>query len=668
VRVSALTASDARRRKIGNEQVRQALYASLFCSLLCSFALTRAYAQQEPQVRVEMSADRNQLSGNENVTIRVYVQTHGAGQPDIEVPEFEGFQIIQRAVQRPMQFSFGFGNSQPVVTSTTQYTFVLAPMGPGTFKIPPVKVSLGQKVFTSKPLALTVTAQAAQPNQQQAAPDDVQQPRQLPLGGGTIQQPQAQQPAAAETPAPQALGDVAVFDNEAFLRTVVDKVEPYEGEQVTATIYLYTRHNLQQVPAVQTEASTDGFWVQDLLSATRSLEPTRQVIKGRGYWVYVLRRFALFPLRNGELTIGSMALTLTRDGLFDLFDPMRGPSALERKSVPVLVRVKPLPAENKPSGNTAVGSFEIKTALDRAQVATGDAVTLTATIRGTGHLGALKLPEPQLKGLQVLQPEVHDLTESPKDRVFSTRTFAWLIVPKAPGSYQLPAIAIDTFDPATGTYKRISSEPLTLTAAGSAPAGSVDLKADEPEAAEQAGDEPSLAWPPLRTHTELARARTPIASQAYYPILLLLFPVLWVFVAFGPSTLARLRARGAGGAEQIALKNAQRRLDDAQKALKNQDAKRFHADLAAALNAALEARLGENVTGLTQHQLRRILAERGMPAQLTHQLGEVLAQCDFARFSSASVSEADMQRLLAQAERLWSEVASFAPERMKESA
>ena len=165
----------------------------LCCSLLMSVALTRAHAQQDPQVRVEMSADRNQLSVNENVTVRIYVQTHGSGQPDIEVPEFEGFQVIQRAVQRPMQFSFGFGNSQPVVTSTTQYTFVLAPMGPGTFKIPPVKVTLGQRVFDSKSLALTVTGQAPQAGQNpqnQAQPDDTAansgQPRQVPLSGGSV--------------------------------------------------------------------------------------------------------------------------------------------------------------------------------------------------------------------------------------------------------------------------------------------------------------------------------------------------------------------------------------------------------------------------------------------------------------------------------------------------
>jgi hypothetical protein len=332
------------------------------------------------------------------------------------------------------------------------------------------------------------------------------------------------------------------------------------------------------------------------------------------------------------------------------------------------VRVKPLPAENKPNGPIAVGNFEIKTALDRAQVATGDAVTMTATIRGTGHLGAIKLPDPSVKSLQILQPETHDLTESPKDRVLSTRSFAWLVVPKAPGSYQLPAISLDTFDPATGAYKRISSESLTLTAAGSAPAGSIDPKAIEPEeTAEHAGDD-AVAWPPLRTQTELQRKATPLASHIYYPALLLLFPLLWILVALGPGAVASMRARGTGGPEQIALKNAQRRLGDAHKALTSQDPKRFHADIAAALNAALEVRLGENVTGLTQNQLRGILAERGMPTQLTTQLGEVLSQCDFARFSSAKVSAADMQRLLTKAEQLWSEVASFSPAGMKESA
>jgi hypothetical protein len=40
---------------------------------------------------------------------------------------------------------------------------------------------------------------------------------------------------------------------------------------------------------------------------------------------------------------------------------------------------------------------------------------------------------------------------------------------------------------------------------------------------------------------------------------------------------------------------------------------------------------------------------------------EVLATCDFARFSSASVSDADMRNTLARAEHLQSDLASFSP-------
>jgi hypothetical protein len=628
----------------------------LICVLFtCGWAHS-AHAQAQTQVRVEMNADRKDLGMGDNVAVRVLVQAQGSDQPDIQVPEFEGFQVVQRAVQRPMQFSFGFGQAAPVVTSTTQYTFVLAPMGPGTFKIPPVRVTLGQRVYQSQPLILKVSGQAAPPGQTA--------PQQAPTQSdpATSTQPTS---SAQDTPAAQASGDTAVFDQDAFLRTVVDKIEPYEGEQVTATVYLYARHNLQQVPGVQTEASTDGFWVQDLLSATRSLEPTRQIVNGHGFWVYTLRRFAGFPLRSGELTIGSMKLTISRDSVFDLFDANRGAASLTRSSVPVQLHVKPLPAEHKPEGPVAVGSFEISTSLDRKQVVTGDAVTLTATVRGKGNLRGVKVPDPSLHGLQILQPEIHDLVESPGDRVQGTRSFAWLIVPEAPGSYTIPALSVNTFDPDTHNYKRISSDKLTLTAAGAARASALAAagKAAPGEDHSDATDpnEHAGTWPPVRSHSELSRPETPLAARSFYPLALLALPLCWLATLLLPAAWARVRARGGESVERAALRDARRRLAAAEGALAAQDARRFHADIASALQTTLEARLGEPVSGLTQNALRSHLVERGMPEQLSAALCELLAQCDFARFSSASVSEADMQGLLARAEHLWSDVAAFSP-------
>jgi hypothetical protein len=613
-------------------------------------------ASARADVRVEMTSDRTTLGVGDQTVVRISVQAEGTSQPEITLPEFEGFQITQRAVQRPMQFSFGFGQNQPVVTSSTQYTFVLQPLGPGTFTIPPVKVVYGKNTFQSQPLTFTVTGGGGVPG---AQGNNAQQPQSMQRSQG---RPVATDPQAnAATPAPQATGDAAVYDNDAFLRTVVDKTEPYEGEQLTATIYLYTRRNLQQVPQVQSEASTDGLWTHDLLSATRSLDPTRQVVNGRGFWVYTLRRFAAFPLRAGELTIGSLTLTISRDSVFDLFDPSSAQPDLKRSSVPILLHVKALPADNRPKGEVAVGQFEIAAQLDRKQVVTGDAVTLTANIKGKGNIRAVRVADPVVNGLQVLQPETHDLVEAPGERVQGTRTMTWLIVPKAPGIYTIPPLEFNAFDPATQTYQKVRSAPLTLTAAGNArPETSATQEPLQPSD-EGSADSEAPTWPTIHPRSELARARTPIASRTFYPFALAVLPLIWLGVVIAPR-VRRLRADEAADAERVAIAQAEKRLHAAKAALAARDGRKFHSELAAGVLGLLAARLHEPVTGLTQAELRSLFHQRGLPEDLGKRILNVLAECDFARFSSSAVTETEMHHRLALVENFWPELSAFSPQ------
>jgi hypothetical protein len=631
---------------------RAVLIASVALACLCCARASRARAD----VRVEMTADRTQVSMSDHIAVRITVQTQGSSQPEIEVPEFEGFQIVQRSVQRPMQFSFGFGQNAPVVTSSTQYAFVLAPMGPGKFKIPPVRVSYGKQVYQSTGLELTVTGTPGQPlpSGQASQPSASAQQGAPPTAAGDAQ------PAQNAVPAAQASGDAAIYDNDAFLRTVVDKTEPYEGEQITVTIYLYTRRNLQQVPAVQSEASTDGLWTHDLLSASRSLDPTRQVVNGRGFWVYVLRRFAAFPLRSGELTLGSMALTISRDSVFDLFDPGRAEPDLKRNSVPILLKVKPLPAQGKPRDDVAVGQFQLETQLDRKQVVTGDAVTLKATVKGQGNVRAVRIADPKIEGVQVLQPETHDVVESPGDRVQGTRTFAWLLVPRAPATYTIPPLEFSSFDPVTGSYQRVRSAPLTLTAAGN-PRPDLALNNEPTEADADEPAAPERAWPPIRPTSELRRPSTPLASRGFYPWALALFPFVWLGTLAVPA-LRRLRSHDPQSAQREAQNAAHKKLMAARAAIAATDSRRFHAELSAALLGLLAARLNEPVSGLTQSELGALLLRRGVPEAPSKRLLASLSECDFARFSASSVAPADMQRSFAQAEQLWSELSAFSPQ------
>jgi hypothetical protein len=383
-------------------------------------------------------------------------------------------------------------------------------------------------------------------------------------------------------------------------------------------------------------------------------------VNGRGFWVYTLRRFAAFPLRTGELTIGSMTLTISRDSVFDLFDPSSAQPDLKRSSVPILLHVKPLPADGRPKGDVAVGQFEIAAQLDRNQVVTGDAVTLTANIKGKGNIRAVRVPDPAVNGLQVLQPETHDLVEAPGERVQGTRTITWLVVPKAPGVYNIPPLEFNAFDPATQAYQRVKSQALTLTAAGNArPETSATQEPLQPSDDDAAGSD-APTWPTIHPTSELARAKTPIASRAFYPFALAVLPLIWLGVVFAPR-IRRLRADDAADADRQAIAQADKRLASARAALGARDARKFHSELAAALLALLAARLHEPVLGLTHTQLREVFARRGLPDALGSRILKLLSECDFARFSSSAVAEPDMQARLAQVETIWPELTAFSP-------
>jgi hypothetical protein len=168
--------------------------------------------------------------------------------------------------------------------------------------------------------------------------------------------------------------------------------------------------------------------------------------------------------------------------------------------------------------------------------------------------------------------------------------------------------------------------------------------------------------PPIRTTSSLRRAEPSVASHPLYPLALLAPLFAWVATAAFAHARRRARERSAAGGPKQALRNAQARLQDARMALGKRDEKTFHAQLAASIVAALEARLGVPVTGLTQAQLRATLAHYGMRDELANVLLSTLSHCDFARFSSAAVSDEDMRRLLDQVVARWDELARFEPD------
>jgi hypothetical protein len=602
---------------------------SAFAAVLVLFGALFAGVAEAQSATVTMQADRTQVAVGETFNLVVRADVQGADANGLEAPDLSQFRVIGRRQSRPMQFTFGFGVQRQVVQSSAVYEFTLQAVTDGTFELAPATIRIGNRTFSSSPLTIVVGS-----------------------GGGVAPQP-GQVPPVEPPVGPL---DGAAFDPQGFLRTVVAPSNPYVGQQVTVTVYLYVGEPLRNAPQVNREPSVDGFWVRDLLPQQRTLEARQQAVQGRPFDVYVLRRFAAFPLRAGALEIGAPAVTLELGGgMIDFFNP-RPATQIRRDGVAVPIEVRALPEAGRPPGRVATGTFAIATRLDRSQVATGDAVTLTATVEGTGNPQDLHLELPAIDGLRILAPQLRDNVEAPNDLVRGSRVFEWLIVPEREGTYSIGPFELPTFDPLSGTYTTVRSEPIQLVAAGNAIA-----PVEDDDDAEEVRQATAPDFGTVRTASDLDRASTPISRSIVYVALLAVPFFVWIgFIGFGAvrrrSELAKQR-----GSKDHAVKTAKKRLRGAQEHATRGDAKAFYGEIHKVLGEVLEARLGAPIGGYTHAELRRYLRERGMGDELSERVVDEMEGSEFARFSAAGASPQEIAKCADRVGMLIDQVERFSP-------
>lgn len=598
-----------------------------------SSALSAAAVAQEVDLR--MLADRQEVAVGEAFTVEIRATASGTNIDQIALPKFNDFNVLSRRVSRPMQFSFGFGGSGQggfQSSSSHIYQFTLQALRPGKVVIEPAVVTAEGQRVRSNPLTVMVRPGGSPPAAAPALPDDSSD---------------------------DALADENGLDNRrsdepAFLRAVVDKRDPYVGEQVTVTIYLYVRGPLRGSPSVLKEASTDGFWTQDLQPQSGTLQGTLQELRGVPYRVYPLRKFAAFPLRPGAARIGSLELVLQPGGsLLDFFEPDSPP--LRRVSAPLELQVRalpPRPGGGQASGGAkvAVGSFSLKTQLDRSQATVGDALTLSAVVEGSGNLQDVRLQVPPVDGLRILDPQVKDVPSASGGRVGGQRRFEWLVIAERRGRYTLPPLQLEVFEPQQGRYLTLSGSALNFEAVGNNPAAADNDGAAAATAAPlNDNGESTLEGParfgPLRGRSALRRHQPPLADAPWYPWAVVASPLAlllgWAIVAW-----RRRMLKSAAQPPRQAARRSKQLLDEAQRRMAAGDASGFYAHIALALRSSVETRLGVQLGSLTQAELRRLLQSRGLTPELVTGVLTELETCDLARFGNAQPSAATLEQSL----------------------
>lgn len=224
------------------------------------------------------------------------------------------------------------------------------------------------------------------------------------------------------------------------------------------------------------------------------------------------------------------------------------------ESSPLDLTIKPLPAA-PPAFSGAVGEFSFTSKVVPVTAAVGEPVTWTIELAGTGNWPDITgLPQREVSNdFQVVQPKSK---RAMKDNALfeGSLTEDVVLVPTKPGPYRLAPVRFTYFDPKTGTYKTVASEPVTVTITGTsapvqAPVGSgapVQFSIGNPASMPTAPVLPTAVAPvppenlPRDPITEPARGFVPLPVRALI-FLCLLSSICFVLAVW--LVLAALRSR-----------------------------------------------------------------------------------------------------------------------------
>ena len=570
------------------------------------------------QVTVRAYLDQNTVAVNRQFVLNVEVSGTQQVTSEPELPDLEDFALyLGSGTSTSMQMSGG----RTMVSVTFQYRF--RAVREGSFEIGPVSLEAGGAELLTEPLMVTVTT--GPPPSQQG------------------------QPGAAGEGEEIDAGDL-------FVAAEVSQRRVYQNEPVVVEYRIYTRVNVGSY-SITRLPSTTGFWAEEY-EQQASPEVTQVVRDGVQYASAVVRRVALFPTGPGQKLIEPIEIEAqvrvqrrSRDP-FDSF--FRLPSLRESRipvvvvSEPVEIEVIPLPDTGRPAGFSGlVGEFDLVASLDKSQVEANEALTYRVTVEGAGNLRSIPDIEVDFPDdFEVYPPEVSEQINHTARGLRGSKTYEYVLVPRAPGARRIPSVELDYFDAASGSYARAASQPFDIEVTGDPVAGPVavgrvrggiDLLREDIRFIK-------IASPKLRPVD-----RSPLGPLTLWPLLLL--PLL---VVGGAWSYRRQRDRLEGDVAYARHRRANRlvrkRMAHARSLLSPNTQREFYAEVGRALQGYLGDKLNVAEAGLIKDDVRKSLMACGVEESVVDEYLTCLDVCDRQRFAPMHASVDDMTEFLGRSE------------------
>ena len=498
--------------------------------------------------------------------------------------------------------------------SEYSYTYTLKPSKLGENTIPGVTFLVNGKQVKSNAVTVTVTQENQRQQQQQ------QQRRSWWDDWDMPSAPQQQK---------------QVSKDDLILKASASKTNPYEGEEVIITHKIYLGGSIRNFQPTGNEfPSQPDLWTYTLGNPDAEPKHTVETVNGKRYDVFELRKTAVYPQKTGEITITPLEL----EGVVTIPSGWFGrQEKMNLKSNSVTLNVKPLP-QGKPMGFSGlVGKFTIKSSLTKSELATNDATNLVITISGSGNIQHIEDPNIIFPtDFDVTDPAISDKVQTGGSSVSGSRTFEYVIIPRAAGTFTIPAAEFSYFDLASHSYKTLTTEPYTVTVAK----GAGDETTVESNSFKQ---DIRILGKDIRYIKTGRHALNPAGRHFFgtLPYLILLLLPLFLFVVLliiwrkriqNRENVAQLRNRRANKVARKSLKKAKVLLASGKE-------EEFYVEISRALWGYMSDKFHIPLADLSMDTVRNRLGEKGVEAEDIEEFVNTLNECEFARFAPNSGHE-----------------------------
>jgi hypothetical protein len=512
------------------------------------------------------------------------------------------------------------------ISSKTTITYLLKGKNTGSFTISGASVMVGSKRMVALPVKIQVVA---------ASPK--------------------KKPANAQDPPSGTLSQSELFQyvsDRTFIRPVLSKDSCINGETVSLTYRIFSKFPFER-PGIVNAPVYNGFWVEE--DANPFQVSQTEYVDGAPYYAMNVSSAILIPQRDGIFPIAPLDFQLVvkvpvrkqsnrPQSLFEKFfgeDPFLNPSyqavQIRLQSLPDTLRVFPFPEWNKPDDFSGIsGDFQWVVKMDPAEGMTGEPITLTIRIQGTGNLRMIEPPEIHLEPeFEIFEPETDLEVRGQSGVLYGTRTFTYTLIPQTPGNFQLSDLSFSFYHPDSGTYKRLVAPPLNIRVGGDPLPGYL-----EKLSAENERKSPAQELIGIRTASGKFRSVQGREGNLLVFLILYLLPIV-LFLAFLKQRSLRLERDQdpAGLRQRQATQIARKRLAQAKTFMEAGDRKAFLDSVIKAIWGYLGDKLSIPASRLTRENVKEVLSQRAIGEGILDQLISLIDDCEAGLYAPGTPPE-----------------------------